>query len=90
MKELILITMLSLSYGTFYDVFIEANSFSPNTLIIVSGDTVRWTNTDNWNHTTSADNGEAFIFVFSESGVFNYHCNIHSSMIGSISVNESE
>lgn len=80
------------------EITISGNSFSPANLTIEIGDSVRWTNTDNWNHTTTADNGEwdsgnlangeTFAYVFSEGGTFNYHCGIHSSMTAVIQVGE--
>jgi len=64
------------------------------------GDTVIWTWTDNLPHTVTSDtgvpetftssqltgNGQTFSHVFANAGVSSYHCNIHSMMMGTITV----
>jgi plastocyanin len=60
------------------------------------GTTVTVTNTDNTQHTWSADDGtfdsgalspgESFEFTFDEAGSFAYFCNFHPSMSGTIVV----
>jgi plastocyanin len=71
---------------------------SPCITNISVGDTVRW----NWigsNHSTSSDasstlvwdsgvrnNGFTFDETFPSAGAFSYHCNIHTSMLGTIVV----
>lgn len=60
------------------------------------GTTVTVTNTDNTQHTWSADDGtfdsgalspgESFEFTFTEAGSFAYFCNFHPSMSGTIVV----
>jgi hypothetical protein len=64
------------------------------------GDTVIWTWTDNLPHTVTSDtgapetftssqltgNGQTFSHTFAEAGATSYHCNIHSMMTGTITV----
>ena len=61
-----------------------------------AGTTVTWTNSDGTTHTVTADggafdsghlaDGATFQFTFKAAGVFPYHCSIHSSMNGTITV----
>ncbi len=69
--------------------------FSPDTINVKAGITVTWTNTGA-THTVTADkglfdsgpfkSGETFSFTFPKGGTFAYHCAIHSSMRGTITV----
>ncbi len=71
-------------------------AFDPATLKIKVGTKVTWTNNDGAPHTaTSADgafdsgrlsSGASFAFTFTTAGTFTYHCAIHSSMTGTITV----
>jgi plastocyanin len=71
-------------------------SFTPAKLSISVGTTVFWTNNDTVTHTVTADQGafdsgdlspgNTFSFTFSKAGTYPYHCNIHSSMVGTIVV----
>ncbi|HEX8993046.1 MAG TPA: NBR1-Ig-like domain-containing protein [Anaerolineales bacterium] len=72
-------------------------SFQPSSLQVKAGTTVTWTNNDNTAHTVTSDTagvfdsgtlavGTAFSFTFTQTGTFAYHCNIHSSMHGTITV----
>ncbi len=71
-------------------------AFNPNQISINVGDTVRWTNNDPVDHTTtSAGNwnsgsltfGASFSEVFNSPGTFNYFCSIHPSMTATVVVN---
>jgi plastocyanin len=71
-------------------------AFNPNPITINVGDTVRWTNNDPVDHTTtSPDNwnsgsltsGTSFSEVFESPGTFNYFCSIHPSMTATVVVN---
>jgi plastocyanin len=74
-------------------------AFEPQTLTIPVGTTVTFRNDDGEAHTFTADGGafdsgqvaggRSFSFTFSTPGTFAYHCNIHSSMRGTISVTSS-
>ncbi len=71
-------------------------SFQPGSLTIVAGTTVNWINNDGAYHTIAADNGEfdsgplmsgdQVSMTFSRPGSYPYHCSIHPSMQGLITV----
>lgn len=82
---------------TTHAVKISNFSFNPEALTINSGDTVTWTNDDTANHTIVSDSGSelnsstiahgaTFSHTFNTAGTFNYHCSIHLTMTGSITV----
>src|SRR5579885_1704261 len=70
--------------------------FTPATLQVAQGTTVTWTNNGPTNHTTTSDSGawdsgalqagKSFSFKFNTPGTFAYHCSIHPSMKGTITV----
>jgi plastocyanin len=77
------------------------NSFSPASLTIDPGTTVRWVNNGSAIHTATSGtrnnangifnsgdmrNGDTFEFTFSNSGTFDYHCIYHLGMDGTIIV----
>jgi plastocyanin len=84
----------SSSTGT--DINISGFAFSPVDLTVAAGTTVTWTNMDDVMHTVVADDGswksenmnvgEKFSHTFSTAGVFTYHCGVHPSMTGTITV----
>ena len=90
----------SSAVATTSNVSIQNFFFSPQTLTIAVGTTVTWTNdtdkTTPTNHTVTADDssfdsktltpGHSFSFTFNSPGTYNYHCNIHPFMHGSIVV----
>ena len=72
-------------------------AFAPASVSVNVGDTVTWTNNDaGVPHTATADGGAfnsgtlssggTFAFTFTAPGTFAYHCNIHSSMKGTVRV----
>ncbi len=75
-------------------VAISNFQFSPDTLTIVAGTKVTWTNNDVVPHTVTFDSfdskpissGESFTHQFDAPGTYNYHCAIHPSMVGKIVV----
>ncbi|MGI8998710.1 MAG: cupredoxin domain-containing protein, partial [Candidatus Limnocylindria bacterium] len=79
-------------------VAIEDFLFSPEDLTIEVGDTVTWTNLDSFSHTATSTSGPAsfdsgdlatgatFSFTFDTAGTYEYFCEIHPNMIGSITV----
>ena len=80
------------------DVAITSTGFSPSSITIKAGDTVRWTNQDTTTHNAIADDhtswgspnlpqGKVWSHTFAQSGTFGYHCHIHPEMIGTIQVN---
>jgi plastocyanin len=72
------------------------NAFSPSPLTVAPGTTVTWTNADVVAHTSTSDvsgwdsgtlaPGQPFMFTFSTSGTFHYHCAIHPGMVGTVIV----
>ena len=78
-------------------VYIQGMAFSPATLTVAVGTTVKWTNKDGITHTVTSDSGAfdsgnisangAYSFMFMTAGTYNYYCTIHPSMIAKIVVN---
>jgi plastocyanin len=78
------------------DVGIQGFAFTPNLLSIFPGTTVRWTNFDSTNHTSTSNDGSwdsgiisptlTYSRRFDTAGTFLYHCAIHSFMTASIVV----
>jgi len=77
----------------------DAITFTPGSVTIMHGQSVCWQNVGTVSHTV-ADNatdgtifnsnlpaGQIFVHTFPSAGSFGYHCNIHSSMGGTITVN---
>lgn len=78
-----------------FDVKIENFAFNPKNATILAGNTVVWTNNDEVTHDITMDNGlfdhdlnpgESFSYTFTEKGIYPYHCDIHTSMTGTIIV----
>ena len=79
-----------------WKVSIEDFYFEPADAAIQPGDTIMWVNEGNTPHTVTSDDGqfdsealnpgESFMFTFPEAGTFSYHCEIHPSMTGSVTV----
>lgn len=72
-------------------------NFSPKSATITHGQSVCWENVATFTHTVTSDDGTSFntsvpagnrfIYTFATPGTFTYHCNIHSGMTGTITVN---
>ncbi len=79
-------------------VEIENFAFTPQDIMIPVGETVQWINLDSVPHTSTSDtlvwdsgvlnNGDTFEFTFNDAGVYPYHCGIHPTMTGSVTVGE--
>jgi plastocyanin len=77
-------------------VAIKDTAFSPATITVKAGDKVTWTNNDSFAHTVTLDDnsvdsgnlagGATFDNTFATAGTFAYHCKIHSSMHGTVTV----
>lgn len=77
-------------------VTISGFRFTPAGIQISAGTNVTWTNEDNVMHTVTFDNGMfsspsmqhggSVSYVFNTPGVYTYHCSIHPSMTGSVTV----
>lgn len=88
----------SIAAAVTVDVSIPGFSFSPSTVVVKTGDTVRWTNNHSVPHTSTSDTfvwdsgtlspGQQYSRVFSTPGVFPYHCAIHPMMMGTVIVLE--
>ncbi len=71
-------------------------AFDPKTITVAKGTTVTWTNTDSIGHTVTFDQGGdgsgvlnqggTFQETFKTAGTFTYHCKIHPSMTGTVTV----
>jgi plastocyanin len=77
-------------------VKIDNFSFSPATITVPVGTTVRWTNADDIPHTIVSDDksfkskaldtDEQFTYTFTKPGTYSYFCSIHPKMTGKIVV----
>jgi plastocyanin len=77
-------------------VFAQSQSFSPRQLNVVTGDTVIWRNTSQKTHNVKFetegyssgrfDFGEVRNHPFPAAGVYDYHCTIHTRMVGEVGV----
>jgi len=68
-------------------------AFHPASVTVAKGTTVKWRNNDAVAHTTTGSgwngnlaSGASFSLTFSTPGTYAYHCNIHPSMTGTITV----
>lgn len=77
-------------------VKIDNFTFSPATVTVTAGSTVRWTNHDDIPHNVvsedksfkskAMDTDENFSFTFTKAGTYTYFCSIHPKMTGKIIV----
>ncbi|HEY8987546.1 MAG TPA: plastocyanin/azurin family copper-binding protein [Candidatus Limnocylindrales bacterium] len=77
-------------------VSIKDTAFNPTAITVKVGDKVTWTNNDGFAHTVTLDDnsvdsgnltpGATFDNTFAAAGTFAYHCKIHSSMHGTVTV----
>jgi plastocyanin len=74
---------------------VKSYSFDPKTIEIEAGQTVTWTNEDNFTHTVQVDGqddhkvgqGESVEITFDEPGTYDYVCTLHSQdMDGTVMV----
>jgi len=78
------------------EVFIQGMAFSPAALTVMAGTTVTWTNKDGMTHTVTSDtslfdsgnvaSNATYSYTFANAGTYAYHCTIHPSMKGTITV----
>ncbi len=89
----------SSSQSSLASVTISNVAFTPSTLTVKKGTTVRWTNNDTAKHTVTRDSvpgpfspalkqGESYSYTFTKVGTFPYHCFFHDHMTGSVTVTE--
>lgn len=81
-------------------VTIQNFAFSPAAITVKKGATVTWTNNDQVAHTVTETDGktgpdssalnpgQTFTFTYNSVGTFQYHCSIHTSMTGTVTVTE--
>jgi plastocyanin len=77
-------------------VLIKRSAFSPTTVTIKTGDTVKWTNTDTRNHQVVSNNGsfvspilgpgKSYSHRFNASGTYRYHDGLNSAVKGVVKV----
>src|SRR5438477_5702626 len=76
-------------------ITIQSFAFGPATLSVPAGTKVTVTNKDGTGHTWTSDTkafdnpvapGASVSFTFDQKGTFSYHCNIHPSMTGTVTV----
>ena len=77
-------------------VTISGFAFDPAEITVKAGDTVTWTNQDSVQHKVVSDNGifegpaigqgMTYSFTFATAGTYTYHCGIHPSMKGTVTV----
>jgi plastocyanin len=78
-------------------VSMQESAFTPGTVQVASGASVRWTNNDDVPHTvTFSDDavdsseqlaaGDEFTATFAEAGTYDYVCTIHPDMTGTVTV----
>jgi plastocyanin len=77
-------------------VTIENIAYSPANITVSVGTTVTWTNKDPVIHTVTSDTGlfdsgdisqgNTFNYTFNDKGTFAYHCTIHATMHGTVTV----
>jgi plastocyanin len=84
-------------------VHMGSSSFSPSSVVVSRGGSVTWVNDNPIAHDITPNNpnqggawtarkiaantGTSFTFEFTQPGVFDYHCTLHSGMTGRITVN---
>jgi plastocyanin len=81
--------------GSGQAVAIKNFAFTPATVTVSANGTVTWANGDTTAHTVTFDNGPdcgnvaagaTVTATFSSAGTYAYHCTIHPSMKGSVTV----
>lgn len=81
-------------------VSIDEMKFNPATVDVAVGESVRWTNDDQRDHTVSAADGsfksgnlrsgDSFEHTFKKAGTFSYACSYHPRMKGTVNVSGEE
>jgi len=78
-------------------VTIQGFAFHPASVTVPAGTTVTWTNLDAVSHTVVSDSSgkfsstnlgmeQSYSFTFTEPGSYPYHCGIHTTMHGTVTV----
>ena len=76
------------------EVWIQGMAFTPASITVVAGTTIKWTNKDAVAHTVTSNtnlfnsgsiaNGGVFTFTFATAGTYDYYCAIHPSMTATV------
>src|SRR5438128_4853023 len=86
------------AYAATTNVSVQDNFFSPQLVQAAPGTIIHWSNDGLSFHTSTGDSpltfwdsgllspGSTFDFTFWGAGTFTYHCQLHSTMTGTISV----
>ncbi|MBT4059823.1 MAG: hypothetical protein HOE69_05905 [Euryarchaeota archaeon] len=81
-----------------HNINIQNFAFSPQTITIDVGDSITWTNQDSSSHTATSTSGpdsfdsstlstgSSHTYTFTALGTYNYECSFHSSMTGTVTV----
>jgi plastocyanin len=79
------------------EVWIQGMAFTPSTITVAAGTTIKWTNKDGFMHTVTSDtglfdsgsmgSGATFSQQFNTPGTFPYHCAVHAGMKANVVVN---
>ena len=79
------------------EVWIQGMAFSPATITVTAGTTIKWTNKDGVSHTVTSNDGifdsgslsdgSTFSYQFNTTGTFPYYCAFHAGMKASVIVN---
>jgi plastocyanin len=93
------------AYAATVDISIVSSptpgAYSPSTANLLTGDTARWTNNSNNVHSATGDsplnfwdtgtftNGQNRSKLFNVAGLYAYHCSVHPTMHGTVSVKMS-
>jgi plastocyanin len=90
------LTAPAAAHATSVFVFAQTQSFSPRDLKVLPGDTVVWRNTSQKTHNVKFEEegynsgrfgpGEVRNHPFPATGVYDYHCTIHTGMVGQVGV----
>jgi len=78
------------------EVKIDNFTYSPVTVTVATGTTVKWTNRDDIPHTVvnddqkfqskTLDTDESYTYTFTKPGTYPYFCSIHPKMTGKVVV----
>jgi plastocyanin len=78
------------------EVWLQGRAFTPATITVAVGTTVKWINKDSYTHNVtsatgvfnsgSMGNGAIFPFQFTAAGTYPYTCTLHPGMAGTVIV----
>ena len=90
------LTAPAAAHATSVFVFAQSQSFSPRDADVLPGDTIVWRNTSQKTHNVKFETegynsgrfgpGEVRNHPFPAAGVYDYHCTIHTGMVGQVGV----